>query len=315
MKYDDVANYFNMFVFRNMRERQNTKLYDPFKDVYFNYDHHRVWADSVVGANGVPLRELLIASSGDSSYDGKLKILTQGLKTPLNVTQVRVCEPLEVAYLSLDPSRMMFFNADYLGYVDYRGALPGTNRVVQSVLLVASVNGVFYLVDCDIGNKYAVRYVDIMSSSYPNVVTAPGGRFGIPWRADDSYGVIRVSYSEPDLYDETGLTLSREKFRGLAISGDHIVFDGVSEFHYSEDPMYSHVKSDSKISWKVRFARNRSNVCDGLNSKYCLTICWVKYLCFLTFLSSVFLLICNLKLLRCVAIILKDFQRYLNDFS
>jgi len=264
MDYTDVADYFNMFVFRNDKERKNTRLYDPVADVYFSYDHHRVWADQLCSTPGVLLSELMLAS-GNPSYKGNLKIFVQGDKGPFVFGPSRECEPLSVSYLSIEPSKMMFFEADKLAYVDYCGPLTGTNRVVSSVMLIALVKSDWYLVDCDVGNRFALRYLDVASSSFPSVSMTMGGSFAIPWSAYDIFGVVRIKYSDPDVYDETGLNLNRQVFRGLANSGGDIVFDGFSEFHYTPETFYSHVKSDSKLSWKVRFARGRDNVCEGFH--------------------------------------------------
>jgi hypothetical protein len=265
MTYTDAANYFNMFVFTNDRERATTRLYDPVADVYFNYDHHRVWADQVSLSVGIPIAEMIIATTGDANYNGMLKMTISGEKTSLNVSEPRYFTPLKVSCLSLDVSKMMFFDADNLAYVDYRGGLPGTNKVIESAMLVAQIDGVWHLVDCDVGSKYVVRYLEMSLSNLPHIPIAVGGRFAIPWHSGDIYSVVEIKYSDPNVYDSTGLSVNRQTFRGLAISGDDIVYDGFSEFHYSPVPLYNHIKSDSKLSWKVRFARDRDNVCEGFH--------------------------------------------------
>jgi len=263
MDYSDVADYFNMFMYKNDRERKNVKLYDPVRDVFFNYDHHRVWADQVTSSNGVPVRELLRAINGEDCYKGNLKILCLGDKQDFIPGDPRFFEPLGVAYLSLDASKMMFFEADQLAYVDYRGALPGTSKVISSVILAARVGSKWYLVDCDIGKRFVVRYMDISSSRMPSIVPSVGGRYAIPWQTKDLYSLVKVNYTQPLEYHQDSVRFVRQTFYGLSISGESIVYDGCSQFEYSPNPLFSHIKSNSKLSWKVRFARNRDKMSEG----------------------------------------------------
>lgn len=263
MNNETVVDYFDMFVFKDQKHRRNTRLYNPLLDVSYNFHHHKVWADKVANFPGILVRELLRVERNDSSYTGNLKIMVKGMKTENLTYDPVLCDPISVSYLSLDSTQLMFFDADQLGYVDYRGTLPGTTRIVDSAMLVAMIGGVWHLVDCDIGKRFVSRFEIISMSSVPSVVPAIGGKFAIAWQSRDIYGVIKVKYSDPDVYHEGGITVSRMKYRGLAVSGGTIIYDGFSQFTYSPSQMYNHIKTDSKLSWRVRFARNTDSMTGG----------------------------------------------------
>jgi len=253
-----MARYAEFAMFKNVDEMQGVELYDPVTGTTYNYHHHEVWPDKFLpGVVGIPLRTLIHARSGSLSSTRLSMVVNIGKREMPSLGGREEFDPLPIPATTIDLTKCFTFNAEAIAYIPYTGLLPGVDgKTVNTMIIVALQDGIWSILDADFSNKFINRYVDLLFSGIPPVLPDPYGQYAVPWDAKDVTSVVRITYDEELSLND--ISLSRMMFRGIALSGERLVFDGFSEFTDVPYNFTSLSASDEKHPWRVRFTKKKA---------------------------------------------------------
>jgi len=240
---------------------------DPLGGIVFTHDTHEVWADVVHRQIGViPLSEYMRVSADCASYKGSL-CLKIGVWEPDVTMEGIVVNPIKMSADALDMNKMFTFDADELSYIDYIGPMPHSNekipRKVDGSILMATLNGYKFVVDSDTGGRFVKRYLDNFCAGVPVIPLESGGRYGLQYDAKSFSSLVELVYPSTIDPPESDIVISMMTLHGLSVSGDELVYDGYSPFRPLPLTIDNNVRSDTHLSWKVRFAKKSHAVFRG----------------------------------------------------